>query len=71
MLRFLEIHFKFTGLYRVAENVGTSVDQVKGLLALRYGRLEAIRHSAHCKGPFKKVKGRKVIPPEIFKSDIL
>ena len=51
--------------------IGTFVDQVKPLLALSSGRFEAIRRKTHCIGPFKKhlVKGRKVIAPEIFKSD--
>jgi hypothetical protein len=50
----------------------TCVDIVK-LLALNYGRLEAIRHKTRCKVPFRKplVKGRKVIAPEILQSDTL
>jgi hypothetical protein len=52
---------------------GSYVDQVGRLLALSYGRREAIRHKTHCKRPFNKplVKGWKDIDPEILKSDTL
>jgi len=43
------------------------------MLALIYGRVEAIRRKTHCKGPLKKplVKGQKVIAPEVCKSNIM
>jgi len=49
-------------------NLKKTVYQVNRMLALIYGRFEAIRHETRCLYPFKKplVKGRKVIAPEVF-----
>jgi hypothetical protein len=46
-----------------------NVYQVTRLLALIYGRFEAICHKTRCKCQFKKplVKWRKVIAPEVCK----
>ena len=60
-LRFILFFYgKFHLPYASRTFFGTLVDQVKRLLALNYGRFEALRHKIHCKLPFKKtlVKGR-------------